>query len=292
MVVELWLPTTVKTELRIAAVSAELRQPLVVTKDDYPVIFHDNFIITQAQGNVVEKRVTELTLDEFLSYGPQKQSGKEGKPLFRKTKNGRVVEWKVEKDDALCTLEEVFKNVGQTVGFDIELKLDDAVLYEEEEMRHVIKVVMDVVQKYVKKRVVIFSSFHPDATRLMRQIQDTYPVMFITKGGTEIFKDPRRNSLEEAIKHCRYAGLHGIVSEVKAIFKNPGMVAKIKECKLVLFTYGQLNNVPEAVYLQHLLGVDGVVVDFVQDITKALMSGFSTDHQHKINLWQQGRSFG
>jgi len=30
--------------------------------------------------------------------------------------------------------------------------------------------------------------------------------------------------------------------------------------------------VPESVYLQHLLGIDGVIVDFVQEITGAVRS--------------------
>lgn len=30
------------------------------------------------------------------------------------------------------------------------------------------------------------------------------------------------------------------------------------------------SNVPEAVYMQHLMGIDGVIVDFVQEITEAV----------------------
>jgi glycerophosphoryl diester phosphodiesterase len=75
-----------------------------VTKDGCPVIFHDNFIFTEQdvrselpmnvslrrqygamthktmtnlfQGEISGKRVTDLGLDEFLSYGPQKDQGK------------------------------------------------------------------------------------------------------------------------------------------------------------------------------------------------------------------------
>lgn len=65
-------------------------------------------------------------------------------------------------------------------------------------------------------------------------------VFFLSNGGTEIYRDPRRNSLDEAIKLCLENGLQAIVSEVKAIFRNPSAVAKIKEANLVLFTYGQL----------------------------------------------------
>lgn len=98
----------------------------------------------------------------------------------------------------------------------------------------------------------------------------TTQVFFLTNAGTEIYYDVRRNSLEEAIKLCLEGGLQGIVSEVKGIFRNPGAVNKIKESKLSLLTYGKLNNVPEAVYLQHLMGVEGVIVDLVEKITEAV----------------------
>lgn len=67
-----------------------------------------------------------------------------GKPLFRKIKDGRTFEWKVENDDPLCTLEEVFQKVEHSVGFNIELKFDDKVVYKEEELAHVLQVILNV----------------------------------------------------------------------------------------------------------------------------------------------------
>jgi len=80
----------------------------------------------------------------------------------------------------------------------------------------------------------------------------------------------RRNSLEEAIKLCLGSGLQGIVSEARGIFRHPAAIPKIKEANLSLLTYGTLNNVPEAVYMQHLMGVNGVIVDLVPEITEAV----------------------
>lgn len=67
-----------------------------------------------------------------------------GKPLYRKTKDGRIFEWKVESDDPFCTLEEVFENVGQSLGFNIELKFDDNLVYKEDELTHVLQVILKV----------------------------------------------------------------------------------------------------------------------------------------------------
>ncbi|KAB2091040.1 Glycerophosphodiester phosphodiesterase GDE1 [Gossypium arboreum] len=241
-----------------------------VTKDDYPVIYHDNFILHEEKGAIVENRVTELALAEFLSYGPQKHPGSEGKPLYRKTKDGRFFEWKVEKDAPLCTLEEAFHNVDQSVGFNVELKFDDFIVYKEEELTRILKAILKVVFENAKGRQILFSSFQPDAARLIRKLQSTYPVYFLTNGGSEIYTDVRRNSLEEAIKLSLENGLQGIVSEVKAVFRNPGAVGRIKESKLSLMTYGQLNNVPEVVYMQHLMGVEGVIVDLVKEISESV----------------------
>ncbi|XP_010250593.1 PREDICTED: glycerophosphodiester phosphodiesterase GDPD2-like [Nelumbo nucifera] len=244
-----------------------------VTKDDCPIIFHDNFIVTEENGVIAEKRTTELTLAEFLLYGPQKEPGNVGKALFRKSGKGSVFNWTVEDDDCLCTLQEAFQKVDTKLGFNIELKFDDDVIYQEQELIHALKAILRVVFEYAKDRPIIFSTFQPDAAQLIRKLQSTYPVFFLTNGGHEIYSDVRRNSLDEAIKLCLASGLQGIVSEVKAVFRNPGAIAKIKESNLSLLTYGQLNNVREAVYMQHVMGIDGVIVDLVQEITVAV-AGF------------------
>ncbi|XP_077227767.1 glycerophosphodiester phosphodiesterase GDPD1, chloroplastic-like [Tasmannia lanceolata] len=241
-----------------------------VTRDDCPVIFHDNFILTEEEGCISEKRVTELNLEDFRYYGPQREPGNEGKSMLRKTKDGRIFSWKVEDDDSLCTLQEAFERVHPSLGFNIELKFDDNIVYEDETLVHVLQVILRVVFEYAQDRPIIFSSFQPDAACLIRKLQNVFPVFFLTNGGCEVYSDVRRNSLDEAIKLCLGNGLQGIVSEVKAIFRNPASITRIKEANLGLLTYGQLNNVPEAVYMQHLMGIEGVIVDLVKEITEAV----------------------
>ncbi|KAI4348354.1 hypothetical protein L6164_009087 [Bauhinia variegata] len=260
-----------------------------VTKDDCPVIFHDNFIFSEENGSVFEKRVTELSLSEFFSYGPQKEPGKVGKNLLRKTKDGKIVHWNVERDDSLCTLQEAFQRVDPKLGFNIELKFDDNIVYDQDYLIHVLQVILKVVFENAKDRPIIFSSFQPDAAVLVRKLQSAYPVFFLTNGGCELYYDVRRNSLEEAIKLCLENGLQGIVSEVKGIFRNPGAITKIKDSKLSLLTYGKLNNVPEAVYMQHLMGIEGVIVDLVQEITDAVSEMIKPS---KVGDGEEGSSQG
>ncbi|KAE8718464.1 Glycerophosphodiester phosphodiesterase GDPD2 [Hibiscus syriacus] len=241
-----------------------------VTKDDYPVIFHDDFLFSQENGTVYEKRVNDMSLEEFLWFGPQREAGKQGKSLLRKSKDGKILRWNVQTDDSFCTLAEAFRKVDSSLGFNIELKFDDNIVYHQDHLTHVLQVILQVVSEYAKDRPIIFSSFHPDAAQLVWKLQNTYPVFFLTNCGTQVYPDVRRNSLEEAIKVCLEGGLQGIVSEIKGVFRNPGAVPKIKEANLSLLTYGKLNNVPEAVCMQHLMGIDGVIVDFVQEISHAV----------------------
>ncbi|KAJ1270712.1 hypothetical protein BS78_06G072900 [Paspalum vaginatum] len=255
-----------------------------VTKDGCPVIFHDNFIYTEQDGEISGRRVTDLRLDEFLSYGPQRggqlgTAAGNGKPLLRKLKDGRVVRWDVRREDALCTLSEALESVDRRVGFNVELKFDDDLAYTDEDLTRALRAVLGVVSERAgDDRPIVFSSFHPDAARLLRALQGEYPVYFLTNGGTQVYADTRRNSLEEAMRLCAGAVLQGVVSEVRAVLRRPEAVAKIKEAGLSLMTYGQLNNVPEVVYVQHLMGVDGVIVDLVREIADAV-SAFTASQE-------------
>ncbi|KAG8048088.1 hypothetical protein GUJ93_ZPchr0008g14098 [Zizania palustris] len=257
-----------------------------VTKDGCPIIFHDDFILTQENEAVNEKRVTDLLLEEFLSYGPQKDSCKISKPLLRRINDGRVLNWSTKEDDSLCTLQDVFECVSPHLGFNIELKFDDDIIYQRRQLDCALQAVLQVVFRYASSRPIFFSTFQPDAARIMRELQTLYPVLFLTEGGTAKHNDSRRNSLDEAIRVCLEYDLHGIVSEARGVFKNPSTVLRAKESNLALLTYGQLNNVWEAVYVQYLMGVNGVIVDLVEEISNAV-ADFS-----KPNLNQSLRGSG
>lgn len=68
-----------------------------------------------------------------------------GKPLFRRTIDGGIFEWKVETDAPLCTLQEAFEKVEPSVGFNIELKFDDLIVYKEEQLAHMLQQILEVI---------------------------------------------------------------------------------------------------------------------------------------------------
>ncbi|MFQ6630863.1 hypothetical protein Gotur_009566 [Gossypium turneri] len=92
-----------------------------------------------------EARVSEVCLAEFLSYGPQREEGKERKCLLRKTDDGKIVKWDVETNDSLCTLEEAFQKVELSLGFNIELKFDDNVVYRQRHLVHVLQLILQAI---------------------------------------------------------------------------------------------------------------------------------------------------
>lgn len=237
-----------------------------VTGDGVPVIFHDIFILTGDVESVADRRVTDLSVNEFLSYGSP------GKPLLRRTADGKVYNWAVESDDTLCTLEEAFRRVDSRLGFNIELKFDDDLTYTEASLVKSLEIIVRSVSANANGRSVIFSTFQPDAARIARRLQGDYPVFFLTDGGTKMFGDARRNSLEEAVNLCSENGLDGIVSEVRGVLRNPAAVAGIKKANLRLLTYGGLNNTAEVVYMQYMMGIDGVIVDRVEEVSDAVAS--------------------
>ena len=92
--------------------------------------------------------MTDLTLSEFLAYGPQKQDGKISKPLLRNTKDGKSVSWDVNYDDTLCTLQEAFEEVDPKLGFNVELKFDDYIVYKEAHLVNVLQAILEVSYTY------------------------------------------------------------------------------------------------------------------------------------------------
>jgi len=65
-----------------------------------------------------------------------------GKPLVRKMKDGRMLNWNVQSEDALCTLQEAFEKVNPRLGFNVELKFDDDLEYKEEELTRILQAIL------------------------------------------------------------------------------------------------------------------------------------------------------
>lgn len=83
--------------------------------------------------------------------------------MLRKTKDGRIFEWKVEKDAPPCTLQEAFEKVDRSVGFNVELKFDDQLVYTQGELTRVLEAILKVHNyNFFVSNTILLNSTHID----------------------------------------------------------------------------------------------------------------------------------
>lgn len=175
------------------------------------------------------------------------------------------------------TLEEVFKNLPDNVGFNIECKypmLDESQAEDMEnfaiELNTWCDTLLNLVYNHGAKRDIIFSSFNPDICLMLSLKQPSFPVLYLTEAGTQYMADIRASSLQEGIRFAKRWDLLGIVSAARPLIQCPRLVNVVKESGLVCVTYGTDNNDPENARLQLQSGVDAVIVDSVLAVRRGL----------------------
>lgn len=175
------------------------------------------------------------------------------------------------------TLEEVLKTLPKNVGFNIECKypmLDESQAENMDnfaiEMNLWVDTVLNTVYDHCDGRDIIFSSFHPEICIMLSLKQPSFPVLFLTEGGTAPMMDIRASSLQEAVRLARRWDLLGIVSECTPLIECPRLVRAVKDSGIVCVTYGAANNDPSNARLQIRNGVDAVIVDSVLAVRNGL----------------------
>ncbi|KAF1951416.1 GDPD-domain-containing protein [Byssothecium circinans] len=176
-----------------------------------------------------------------------------------------------------ATLEEMFKKLPETTGFNIEMKypmLHESVEQDMDqyavELNSFVDTVLKTVYDRIGKRNIIFSSFNPDICLMLSFKQPSIPVLFLTDAGIEVVGDVRAGSLQEAIRFASRWNLLGIVSAAEPLVSCPRLVRVVKESGLVCVSYGTLNNDPKNVKIQEKEGIDAVIVDSVLAVRKGL----------------------
>jgi glycerophosphodiester phosphodiesterase len=178
---------------------------------------------------------------------------------------------------SFATLEEMFKKLPKTTGFNIEMKYPMLHESQDEEMdtyavelNSFVDTVLTKVYDLGQGRNMIFSSFNPDICLLLSFKQPSIPVLFLTDAGSNPVGDIRASSLQEAIRFASRWNLLGIVTAAEPLVISPRLVRVVKESGLVCVSYGTLNNDPSKVKLQVKEGIDAVIVDNVLAIRKGL----------------------
>jgi glycerophosphodiester phosphodiesterase len=151
--------------------------------------------------------------------------------------------------ESFTTLEEMFRKLPESVGFNIEMKYPMLFESEEQEMdtyavelNSFVDTVLKMVYDFGKKRNIIFSSFNPDICLLLSFKQPSIPILFLTDAGTSFAGDIRATSLQEAIRFASRWNLLGVVTAAEPLVLCPRLVRAVKESGLVCVSYGTLNN--------------------------------------------------
>ncbi|EED23299.1 glycerophosphocholine phosphodiesterase Gde1, putative [Talaromyces stipitatus ATCC 10500] len=293
-----------------------------LTKDHVPVIYHD-FLVSETG---IDAPVHTLTLEQFLhlndarsprveavsadaSQRPRAMSVGEAlidpSALSEKMKHTRDFKAKGFKGNTrgnhiqapFATLEELFKKLPKSVGFNIEMKYPS--LYESEaeemdtyavEVNSFVDTVLEKVYDLGEGRNMIFSSFNPDICLLLAFKQPSIPVLFLTDAGSSEVADIRCSSLQEAIRFASRWNLLGIVSTAEPFVLCPRLVRVVKESGLVCVSYGIQNNDPANAKLQVTHGIDAVIVDSVLAIRKGLTTAPPSNSVSPLSMAQASSS--
>lgn len=267
-----------------------------LTKDHVPVIYHD-FLVSETG---IDAPVHTLTLEQFMHInkhsahpsrapspvrekahpsvdrirgGERQRSFSVGhldlpdNAMDERMKHTRDFKEKGFKGNSkkfiqapFTTLEEMFNQLPESVGFNIEMKYPMLFESEEHEMdtyavelNSFCDTVLTKVYDLQKTRNVIFSSFNPDICLLLSLKQPSIPILFLTDAGTAPVGDIRASSLQEAIRFASRWNLLGVVSAAEPLCNSPRLVRVVKESGLVCVSYGVLNNDPVKVQVSRLM---------------------------------------
>lgn len=256
-----------------------------LTKDHVPVIYHD-FLVSETG---IDAPVHALTLEQFLHINSDSARGvKDRRPAdlgvrqrsnsvdIRRPANGFGAEMLREHTDMeermkhtrdfkqkgykgnsrgnfiqapFATLEDLFRQIPENVGFNVELKYPMLHESEEHEMEtfaveinEFCDTVLSKVYELAGDRHIILSSFNPDICLCMSFKQPSFPVMFLTDAGTAPVSDVRASSLQEAVRFASRWDLLGIVSAAEPLVLCPRLIKVVKQRGLVCVSYGMLNN--------------------------------------------------
>lgn len=263
-----------------------------VTRDNVPIIWHDDQVIFGSVDQPNKPEVKDMTLEELQALCKDSSTATEGgntalvpnapptpAKLLRLFRDRTTRQWATQyqpwscsQDDTIPTLEAVFQSVPETIGFDIEVKMttgDDIEHTPSDEVDRVLSAVLPVVERMSVsgQRNIVFSSFDPDVCLELRKRQTRYPVYYLSGCGLYQHVDGRRTSIPAAIDFARETGMRGICVPASIVMSNMDMVGDATKSALEVMTYGLENNDPVCLRAQADAGVVAAIVDEVAGVT-------------------------
>eukprot|EP01127_Copromyxa_protea_P001550 TRINITY_DN11523_c0_g1_i1.p1 TRINITY_DN11523_c0_g1~~TRINITY_DN11523_c0_g1_i1.p1 ORF type:complete len:588 (+),score=120.92 TRINITY_DN11523_c0_g1_i1:32-1795(+) len=253
-----------------------------LTSDGIPVIYHNWRVQTQALKNQpVMTAIGDLSLEQFKSLDVRQQNGNftpsTRRRSLKRTKSSpnmgaalNAQKWRIT-DKSFATLQQLYEELPETLGFNIEIKYPDRNLSKGlnvVERNEMVDTILQVTFDCAKKRPIFFSSFDPEICILLSKKQPHFPVFFLSEGKLKDRPyDKRSFNLEEAIKFCHGAGLRGIVCQATHILEHLDLIPDLHSKGLLLFSWGEINNEFESVKKQKEAYVDAIITDKITKIS-------------------------
>lgn len=224
---------------------------------------------------VLEAKTREGDISTDCSMSSNSSTGSTTEPVNLNNDDSQTNVFRIA--DKMATLRQAFQCTPESLGFNIEVKYPTdaqkaALATRFYSRNYFVDAVLKEVFDEAGDRPIILSSFDPDCATLLSLKQPKYPVCFLTCSGTELYDDPRMNSLDAALNFAKSSKLQGVVAESSAVLANPkAIVDEFHKWGLFLFTWGHLNNHYDHYMAQKNAGVDGIILDDVTRMSKATM---------------------
>ncbi|GMH48535.1 hypothetical protein TrVE_jg5743 [Triparma verrucosa] len=270
---------------------------IMLTKDRIPVVFHDFDIgikglrLDSKQKENIGIAISELTLAQLKSLRTTGMDSEE----FLLNKGSRtslanlaaLTERGSELD--IPTLEELLKKTPRWLGLNVEIKYPMDRTHEwrsyepfYEVNRYLDDILASLFTHVSDDRRIVFSCFSCDVCSALMCKQMRYPVCFLTGEVVDQVSDFRCTSLESAISFAESEYLLGIVSCSDALFNDSSgsetsdpqkmvgksCVKRARQKELLLWTWGDKNSYAGYVELQRKWGVDAIICDNIQKLTR------------------------
>ncbi|KFD65463.1 hypothetical protein M514_03854 [Trichuris suis] len=257
-----------------------------LTKDEIPIVFHDFHVRLLAKRRrkgassptigpssdweMHTVMLNSLRLEELRSL--KIEHAKSESNFLRGYSSVTNDNEPIDEDQPFPTLEQVFKSLPPSLGFNIEIKYPQKMESQQdpEGAQHAMERnlymdrILEVVLKLADQRNVIFSSFDPEICLMIQLKQNKYPVLFLTQGDSkryERYADVRMQSSRIAIHFARSNGLLGVAFHSEEILRDASLLPLARSLHLTSFVWG--NDLDSAQMVEHFrkLGFDGVIYD-------------------------------
>lgn len=239
---------------------------VMLTSDRIPVLHHD-FItnvmikVTQKEDKLIKIPVHYLNLKELEAVAYASASD----ALLTKT----------DKERMFPRLKNCLEEVDVHLGFNIEIKycmllkcgkFEDGLMDFLDRNDYVDVILEEILHCCDNQRRIILSSFDPDVCIMLRRKQNRFPVLFLTQGDTKKYPqymDCRTWNVEMALRFALSESLHGVCVHTEQLLVDLSLIERGRQKGLWMYCWGEENNNVENIKALKEKGINGIIVDFV-----------------------------